>query len=289
LAKNGPYIADTKAQSSQEESTANFLDVIIARMIRSSLTADARPVAEKTYSLEAYLLGSIEYDACLALQNRLVYEASGRDDGQLSLLVCEHPPLITVGRRGSWGHIGLTQRELASRQLTVRWVNHGGSCMYHAPGQLAIYPIVPLQWHGWTVGDYLERLLRGLAAAIEELGFAPQPREGRDDLGYYGVWGRSGQLAAVGVAVKSWVTYHGAFLNVAPAMDLFRALTTDPAGGTPMSSLAAERQKNVKMPHVREAVVRHLVAALGASRHHVYSKHPLLGQVDSKRSPAASP
>jgi lipoyl(octanoyl) transferase len=185
-------------------------------------------------------------------------------------LICEHSPIITVGRRGSWGHIALDQRELASRQLEVRWVNHGGGCLAHVPGQLAIYPIVPLEHHQLSVGDYLARLQTALVGAIEEVGFASQTRDAQ-----HGVWGRTGQLAALGVAVKSWVTYHGAFVNVAPAMDLFRLLTTDPEGLTPMSSLSAERQKNVKMTQVREAVVRHLVAALGCSRHHVYSGHPL--------------
>jgi lipoyl(octanoyl) transferase len=212
----------------------------------------------------------VDYDACLALQNRLVYEASGRDDGQITLLICEHEPIIAVGRRGSWGHIALDRRELASRQLEVRWVNHGGGCLAHMPGQLAIYPIVPLEYHGFTVGDYLDRLQRALAGAVEEVGFAPQTRPYQ-----YGVWGRSGQLAALGVAVRSWVTYHGAFLNVAPAMDLFRLLSTDPEGGTPMSSLAVERQKNLKMTKVREAVIRHLIESLGCPRHHVYTGHPL--------------
>jgi lipoate-protein ligase B len=84
------------------------------------------------------------------------------------------------------------------------------------------------------------------------------------------------------------VAYHGAFLNVAPAMDVFRLLTTDSVGGTPMSSLAGERTKNVKMPRVREAVVRHLVAALGCTRHHVYSGHPLFRQFRDTPEQAAS-
>jgi lipoyl(octanoyl) transferase len=247
-------------------------------MIRSSASARSRSPA-----VEAYLLGTVDYDDCLALQNRLVYEASGRNDGQITLLVCEHQPIITVGRRGSWGHIALDQRELASRQLDVRWVNHGGGCLAHLPGQLAIYPIVPLQWHGFTVGDYLDRLQRALVDTITELGFAPITRERQQ-----GVWGRSGQLAAIGVAVKSWVTYHGAFLNVAPAMDVFRLLATDPAGGAPMSSLAAERQKYVKMTQAREAAVRHMVAALGCVRHHVHSGHPLWRPSPPCQEPTAS-
>jgi lipoate-protein ligase B len=82
-------------------------------------------------------------------------------------------------------------------------------------------------------------------------------------------------VAALAVAVKSWTTYHGAFLNVCPAMELFRRLRTDPQGGTPMSSLAAERQEPVKMTRVREAVLRHLTAAFGCPRHHIHSGHTL--------------
>src|SRR5207253_1664853 len=67
-------------------------------MIRSSPS----PSAARSPDVEAYLLGTVDYEACLALQNRLVYEASGGNDGRISLLVCEHPPIITVGRRGSW-------------------------------------------------------------------------------------------------------------------------------------------------------------------------------------------
>src|SRR5438034_873974 len=158
-------------------------------MIRSTQSAAAR-----SPTVEAHLLGTVDYDACVALQNRLVYEASGRNDGQITLLVCEHQPIITVGRRGSWAHIALDQRELASRQLEVHWINRGGGCLAHLPGQLAIYPIVPLEWHGFTVGDYLDRLQRALVEAITELGFAPATRDSAR-----GVWGRSGQLAAIGV------------------------------------------------------------------------------------------
>jgi lipoyl(octanoyl) transferase len=230
-------------------------------------------------SLEAYLLGTVDYEACLALQDRLVYEASGRGDGQITLLLCEHLAIVTVGRRGSWGHIELDRRELASRQLTVRWVNHGGGCMVHLPGQLAVYPIVPLALHGFSLGEYLGRLQNGMVAALAELGVATQTRE--DD---FGVWGRTGQLAAVAVAVRRGVAYHGAIVNVCPAMELFRHVRTDPVGGTPMSSLAAERQQPLKMTRVRETVLRHMIEALGCRRHHIHAGHTLWRQQTERRA-----
>jgi lipoyl(octanoyl) transferase len=218
-----------------------------------------------------HLLGIVEFESCLALQQRLVFETGGRTDGQITVLICEHPDVITVGRQGSWGHIRLTPAELASRRLQVRWLNRGGGCLPHVPGQLAVYPIVPLDWYRWTIGEYLTRLQRAILHVIAEQGMVPQSRPPQ-----FGLWGRTGQLASFGVAVRNWTTYHGAFLNVCPAMHLFHCLQTDPAESRPMGSLVAEHGRGVKMPKVRESVVRHLCQELGSERYHVISGHPLL-------------
>jgi lipoyl(octanoyl) transferase len=234
--------------------------------------SDPRTTSEA--SVETYLVGQIDFAACLALQHRLVFEAGGRKDGQISLLLCEHPPLVTVGRLGSRGHIHLSPRELTSRQLEVRWVNRGGGCLLHAPGQLAVYPIVPLAWHGFSVGEFLGRFQSGILATLAELNVAGQTRAGQ-----HGIWGRSGQLVAFGAAVKSWTTYFGAYTNVDPAMPPFRGIETDPLGRTPASSLTVERRQPVRMATVRATIVRHLATAFGCQRYHLYTGHPLLAQL----------
>jgi lipoyl(octanoyl) transferase len=210
----------------------------------------------------------------LALQQRLVFDAGGQDDGQITMLVCEHPPVVTVGRLGSRAHVRFAPRELASRQLTVRWVNRGGGALLHGPGQLAIYPIVPLTYYRWTVGEYLTRLQRGLLDTLEDVGISGLARPGS-----HGIWGRSGQLAMIGVAVKSWTTYFGAYLNVDPALAAFRYVISDPEGGTPASSLAAERRQRAQMAAVRAAIVPRLAGAFGLERYHLYTGHPLLSHM----------
>jgi lipoyl(octanoyl) transferase len=221
--------------------------------------------------IAVHLLGTVDYDAALALQQRLVYEAGSRADGQISLLLCEHPACIAVGRQGSRADIRLGPRGLASRRLSVRWVNRGGGAMLHAPGQLAAYPIVPLGQRGWSVGEYLARLQRGVLAAVTELHL---PCHGRP--GARGVWGRTGQIAALGVAVKDWTAYHGAFLNVDVPGELLRLVHADLVDRRPMSSLFAERQQPVKMTTVREGLVRHLAAALDCPKVHLFTGHLLL-------------
>ena len=139
------------------------------------------------------------------------------------------------------------------------------------PRQLAIYPIVPLRWHDFSVGEYLHRLQAALAETLDELGVRIQTLPGR-----YGIWGRTGQLATLGVAVRDWVTCHGAFLNVCPSLGLFRLVETDPIGHTSMSCLVAERCGPVRMPAVRAALVRRVAEALGCDRYHLYTGHPWL-------------
>ena len=226
---------------------------------------------QQSPAVETFLLGRIDYRRCLALQRRLIGRIGERRDGQIALLLCEHPRVITVGRGGSPGEIAADSQLLRSRQIEVRWVNRGGGCLVHCPGQLAVYPIVPLRWHGFSVGEYLERLQAGIVETLDELGIRGHTPPGR-----CGIWGRSGQLAAVGVAVRNWVTYYGAYLNVCPPMGLFRLVESDPLEHARMSCLLAERRGAARMSTVRAGLVRHLTEAFGCTRYHLYTGHPLL-------------
>jgi lipoate-protein ligase B len=136
---------------------------------------------------------------------------------------------------------------------------------------LAVYPILSLARHNLSVGDCLARIQAGIAGALAALRIASQTMAGR-----HGLWGRTGQLAALGVAVRHWVTYHGAFLNVCPRMGLFRLVDSDPEHHSRMSCLVAERGRPVRMTSVRAEVVRHLAEALGCDRYHLHTGHPWL-------------
>jgi lipoyl(octanoyl) transferase len=94
-------------------------------------------------ALLAYFLDRLPLERCLELQRRLLVEVGDRDDGQIVLLLCEHPNLITIGRGGTPGNIRQESPTLKSREIETVYVNRGGGCLLHCPGQLAIYPIVP--------------------------------------------------------------------------------------------------------------------------------------------------
>jgi len=234
--------------------------------------------------VEFHMLGTVAYDRCLALQERLVYEADLLNEGRIVVLLCEHPDLITVGRLGSRGHIRLSDKQLKRERLDVRWVSRGGGCVLHSPGQLAIYPIAPLEALGWTIGHYMRRLQRGIVDALDELKVPCVTKPGR-----FGVWGRSGQLACVGVAVRRWITMHGAFLNVNPAMRRYGYVDTlphdvaDAGEKTTMGCLLAERRTAVRMASVRSTLVSTLAAAFDCERYHLHTGHPWL--IPSTRTP----
>lgn len=233
--------------------------------------------AESPASAVAFhVLGSVPFEQSLALQRRLVYEVGGRDDGQISVLLCEHPELITIGRAGSRGHIRLTTEQLKRRGLDVQYVSRGGGCILHGPGQLAVYPIVPLNWRRWTPGQYMQRLQAGILESLRTLRISAHVRPGQ-----FGVWGRSGLLAAMGVSIRGSIACHGAFINVNPLMTHYGYIDTVPgerlqAGGKPtMSCLVAERRGAVTMSGVRSAVIQSLSEAFGCERHYLFTGHPL--------------
>lgn len=222
-----------------------------------------------------YLLGEVDFDRTLGLQRRLAYEVGETGDFRLVILLCHHRDLITVGRSGSRAHIRFTNEQLQRHGVKVQWVGRGGGCIPHMPGQLAVYPIVPLRAAGWTVGQYAARLQNAIRMAIERFNVHTAVLKER-----FGVWGQSGLLAAVGVAVRNWTTHHGVYLNVHPPMTLFHHVHT--AGSVPrgekatMSSLLAERRVAARMANVRTAVIESLVESFGCSRYHVHAAHPCL-------------
>jgi lipoyl(octanoyl) transferase len=220
--------------------------------------------------LQAYLLGTVSFEAALSLQRRLVYEVRG-DRSRAALVLCEHPPLITMGRQGSFTHLLCEPRELRARQWRVRWVNRGGGCQLHLPGQLAIYPILPLDALGLGLQAYLDRLQQVLLDVLADFRVAGELRPGSP-----GVWSGGRLLAGVGVAVRDWVAYFGAYLNVSPSLEPFRLVRSGGSGAGPVTSLERQRRGPVRPAMVRERLLEHFVARFGLGRTFLFSDHPSL-------------
>ncbi len=221
-------------------------------------------------TLEVYLLGRVDFDSAVELQNRWAYELSGRTDRLGALFLCEHPPVVAIGREGNRSQLQVDDRELRSRLMELHWINRGGGALVHAPGQLAAYPVVPLDRLGLGLADYRAALEQAVIEVCAELRV-----EATRDPDVPGVFCRTGQLGFVASGVRNWVTHQGLFLNVAPAMHLMRLVSAAP-GQPAATSLSAQRSRPVSMHSTREHIVRHLAAQLGYDRWHLYTSHPLL-------------
>jgi lipoyl(octanoyl) transferase len=221
--------------------------------------------------LEVYMLGLVDFLEVQQLQRRIVYDLG--EQGGAALILCEHPPTISVGRSGSRAHIGPDDDTLRALGIKVHWVNRGGGCVVHLPGQLSAYFALPLETFGLTVGDYVDRLYTAIVLVLEEFDLSGTFRPGVP-----GVFSGHACIATVGVAVTRWIAYHGLTLNVGPYLELFQVLDEPDVGLGPLryTSMEARRQRHTAMSKVREALVRRLEEVFGVERHHVYTHHPMI-------------
>lgn len=155
-------------------------------------------------------LGFMDYRAALQIQEELF---SLRGQGRIgdALLLVEHPPVITLGRRGNFDNILLARGYLEERGVGIYEVNRGGDVTYHGPGQLVGYPIMDLTGHGrdvkafvWKIEEIFIRLLG------EEYGLTAN----READKYTGVWVDNRKVTAIGVHISRWITMHGFAFNV---------------------------------------------------------------------------
>jgi lipoyl(octanoyl) transferase len=221
-------------------------------------------------ALRAYLLGEVDFEDALALQRALAYQIAGERDA-VALVLCEHAPLITVGRQGGPAQILCDPGELRARRWRVRWVNRGGGCLLHVPGQLAVYSVVALDRYRLGLEDYLGRLQQILTAVLDDFSVQAQTRAGEA-----GLWVGSRLVAGVGVAVRDWVAYYGAFLNVNPDLEPFRLVHSGGPGDGPMTSLVRERRGPLRPALVRQRLLEHYSAAFACERTSIFFHHPLL-------------
>jgi lipoyl(octanoyl) transferase len=219
-------------------------------------------------AVQAYLLGTLDLDAALALQRRLTYDVSG-DPDTAAVILCDHPPGISIGREGSRAHVRINPRQLTARRWNVRWVARGGGVVLHTPGQVACYPILPLERLGLTASAYLDGLCGVVADLLAGFGVnanadptAPAVR----------VNGR--RVAHFGAAVRGGVTSFGFVLNVAPDLELFRDIDCD-GDPVPVTSIQRECPTRVRVQAVRQRLLDLLALRFGFGRVSLFHNNPV--------------
>jgi lipoyl(octanoyl) transferase len=182
-------------------------------------------------SIEVQVLGTVNYEDALRIQNKAVDDLIA-GIGNEKLLLLEHEPVYTIGRTRDQS--SLLDRELLP--FPVVETNRGGQATYHGPGQLVGYPVLDLNRRGRDLHIYLRRLEEVLIALCGEWEVAAWRRDGLT-----GVWVGEKKIASLGVGVRKWVTMHGFALNVLES-SLVPFSNISPCGlpGVVMTSLEGE-------------------------------------------------
>jgi len=212
-------------------------------------------------TLDVRRLGLIAYADALALQAELV---ASRRAGEIpdTLLLLEHPHVITLGSGSHEENVLVSAEERAARGIELFETGRGGDVTYHGPGQLVGYPILDLKPDRQDLHRYLRDLEEMLIGVLGEFGLRGSRKEGLT-----GVWVDDRKLAAIGVRVSSgWITSHGFALNVTTDLSFFGAIVPCGIRDHGVGSISQEAGRTVAMREAEDAVVRQMERVFGHVR-----------------------
>lgn len=162
------------------------------------------------------LTNPVPYPAALAAQTELA-SRRGRGGCPDTLLLLQHPPTITLGRRTDEADLRTPEAALLERGIAVERVDRGGEITTHGPGQAVGYPVLDLRGHGQDLHRYLRDLEEVIIGTLADYGLT-----GERVPGLTGVWVDGRKIAAIGIKVSRWVSTHGWALNISNDLSVFR-------------------------------------------------------------------
>ncbi|HET6232721.1 MAG TPA: lipoyl(octanoyl) transferase LipB [Longimicrobiaceae bacterium] len=207
---------------------------------------------------EVRRLGTVPYGDALEMQAEMVKQ---RRAGEITdtLLLLEHPHVITMGSGSHDENVLLGEDERAERGIELFATGRGGDVTYHGPGQLVGYPILDLKPDRCDLHHYLRDIEEMLIGVLADFGL-----EGGRKEGLTGVWVGDVKLAAIGVRVSSgWITSHGFALNVATDLSYFGAIIPCGIRDHGVGSISGELRREVTLDEVVPSVIRRFAETFG--------------------------
>jgi lipoate-protein ligase B len=186
-------------------------------------------------------LGRMDYLSALALQERLVQKKQ-REPSPDILLFVEHPHVYTLGRGGDEANV------LAPQEVPVYRTSRGGDVTYHGPGQLVVYPIIDLRSKlRKDVHRYVRNLELSAIRTVKDFGL-----EGTRRPPFTGIWIGDKKIAAIGVAVRRCITFHGLALNVNTDLDYFKRIVPCGLSWADVTAMTKELKAEQNLAEVKE-------------------------------------
>ena len=230
--------------------------------------SDATPQTEPD-GFRVWRPGLIKYRDALTFQAELVDQR--RDWAHDLLILLEHPPVITFGRKTEPSNLLWDQKTLQAAGIDCVSSQRGGDITLHSPGQLVGYPIVDLTPYGKDLHRYLRQLEDILIRTLADFGLSGTALPGKT-----GVWVDGRKIASIGIAVRRWISYHGLALNIDNDLTDFAAIVPCGLPGVTMTSMSQELGGPVAKDQVAEILIGHFGAVMQRS---------LLGNFDDTTTP----
>lgn len=204
-------------------------------------------------------LGRTSYKNCWDLQKRFVIDRANRKIPD-TLILTEHEPVITLGRGTDRNNLLAGEKLLKQKGVELFEIERGGDITFHGPGQLVVYPILDLTPRKRDLHKYLRDLENSAIITLGKFGLEASTKEGLT-----GVWVNDSKVAAIGVGVSRWITYHGLALNVNTDLEYFKLI--NPCGITeyPVGSISGILNRPVDFTEVTAAFIETFVEYFGYS------------------------
>jgi len=196
-------------------------------------------------------LNTMDYEMCRKLQ-RTVHGA--RVQGLLpdTLLLVEHPHVLTFGRRANEENVLVPDSALQQEGISRVHIERGGDVTYHGPGQILAYPIFALGKKGIGILDFVEKLEAVMIQVLRD-----EHIKGERDARNRGVWVNSQKIGFVGIAVKRGVALHGLALNVSPDLGFFQMIHSCGLKEVGITSMAELLGKTVPLSEIKARILFH--------------------------------
>jgi len=187
-----------------------------------------------------------DYREILQLQHQLHEK---RQQGKIpnTVLIVEHPAVITLGARESSNKLMVSREDLAQKQIEVIEIRRGGGTTAHNPGQLVFYPILHLQQLGLGIREYIGELEAIGAELLKQLDVHSTRRKDAP-----GLWIGERKIASIGVRVSRYITYHGMAINIQNDLSIFDFIVPCGLDNVEMTSVLKETGKHHSMNQIRE-------------------------------------
>ena len=230
--------------------------------------------------LDIKILDRTEYSDALMYQ-KIILEKRQNNEINDTLILVEHNPVITIGKRGAESNITVSKDFLAQKGISIYEVSRGGDVTYHGPGQIVGYPIIDLKSSGSGVKDFVCRLESLFINLLNNNFEIPAERE---EGKYTGIWVGNSKITAIGIAVKQWVTMHGFAFNINTDLDHFKWIV--PCGITDRSVTSLDKLTGNynDFEHLRKMTAEYFVDVFGYNvvNETAVTEEELLWQIENR-------